>query len=129
MMKFKILLITLFFSFTAIAKPLLSAEEDRVAEIYANYVSHQLFVELCSEHNAAKNYQIEFDKWFEKNHRDITSGRLILTRHYSSQDLKIDDVFKWKTDAEAAYFKEATVDEKITTCKRLFNLLEVSAVS
>ena len=54
------------FSCCAISQPLLTLEEDRVAEIYADYVSLQLLVALCSEHNKAKNYQAAFDQWFEK---------------------------------------------------------------
>ncbi|MCG7567855.1 hypothetical protein MHM95_16405 [Pseudoalteromonas sp. CnMc7-15] len=126
MLKNNIFLTALFFSSCAISQPTLTLEENRVAEIYANYVSRKLYVELCSEHNPAENYHSRFEQWTNKNYADIDSGRLILTRYYSSRDSDIDYVFKWKTDAEGAYFREADEQEKLLVCKRLINFLKES---
>ena len=46
----------------------------------------------------------------------------MLTRYYSSQGLEIDDVFKFKTAAERAAFKNTNDQKKLITCKRLLNL-------
>ena len=114
-----VLFISILFSCSAISTPKLTTEESRVAELYADYVSNQIFAGLCSKFSADNRYKVSFEKWRNKNDEDIASGEVILTHYYSSQDLNIYEVFKWKTDAEEVYFKEANEKEKSTICKRV----------
>ncbi|KTD91837.1 hypothetical protein ATS71_06080 [Pseudoalteromonas sp. H71] len=113
------LLTYLMFSGNAISQTPLTLEEQKKAEVYANYVSSQAFVELCSKFEAVNTYKDAFKQWTNINQNDIQKGQSILSRHYSSQKLEINEVFKWKTDAEIKYFKAASKPEKIEACKNL----------
>ena len=119
MWRVTILLTYLMFSGNAISQTPLTLEEQKKAEIYANYVSSQAFVELCSKFEAVNAYKDAYKQWTDINQSDIEKGQIILSRHYSSQELEIDEVFKWKTDAEIKYFKAASKPEKIEACKNL----------
>ena len=107
------------FSGNAISQTSLTLEEQKKAEVYASYASSQTFVELCSKFEAVNAYKNAFEQWAEINQSDIEQGQAILSRHYSSQELEINEVFKWKTDAEIKYFKAASKPEKIEACKNL----------
>ena len=119
MWRVTILLTYLMFSGNAISQTPLTLEEKKIAEVYASYVSSQAFVELCSKFDAVKTYKDDFKKWADINQSDIEKGRIILSRYYSSQELEIDEVFKWKTDAEKKYFEAASNSKKIEVCKNL----------
>jgi hypothetical protein len=119
MWRVTILLTYLIFSGNAVSQTSLTIEEQQKAEVYANYVSSQAFVELCSKFEAVNTYKDAFKQWADINQSDIEKGQIILSRHYSSQELEIDEVFKWKTDAEIEYFKTASKLEKIEACKNL----------
>ena len=124
MWRVTILLTYLMFSGNAVSQTPLTLEEQKIAEVYANYVSSQAFVELCSKFDAVNTYKDAFKEWAVINQSDIEKGQIILSRHYSSQELEVDEVFKWKTDAEIKYFKAASEPEKIEACKNL--LISVS---
>jgi hypothetical protein len=119
MWRVTIILIYLMFSGNAISQTPLTLEEQKKAEIYANYVSSQAFVELCSKFDTVNAYKDAFKQWADINQSNIEKGQIILSRHYSSQELEIDEVFKWKTDAEIKKFKAANKPEKIEACKNL----------
>jgi hypothetical protein len=109
--------VSLLFTCAAVSQISLTKDEQKVGEVYADYVSNQLFVDLCSKFEDSRNYKEAFKHWIDKNQEDIKLGKVILTRHYSSQDIDIVDIFKWKTDAEKRYFEAAVEDEKTEVCK------------
>ena len=127
MWRVTILFTYLMFSGSAISQTPLTFEEQKIAEVYASYVSSQAFVELCSNFDAVNTYKDAFKQWADINQSDIEKGQVILSRHYSSQELEVDEVFKWKTDAEIKYFKAASEKEKIQACENLLVSISKSA--
>ena len=123
---FVFILFTALGSANAMAQQELNQHDKVYAELYASYVSHAAFVEICSKFDGTKNYTKPFKKWVEKNKEDIAKGRAILTRHYNSQNFQIDEVFSWKTDGEKSYFKAAAEQEKLDVCNRLMTFISPS---
>lgn len=109
-----------------IAQQELNQNDKVYAELYASFVSHAAFVEVCSKFDAIKNYEKPFKKWSDKNKEDIAKGRAILTNHYNAKDIQIDKILSWKTDSEKSYFKVAPQQEKLDACNRLMTFISPS---
>ncbi|MBO9492426.1 hypothetical protein J7384_18840 [Endozoicomonas sp. G2_1] len=110
---------SLVLSSNAISQNQLTAEQQKVAEVYASYVSNQAFVTLCSKLDKVNDYEVLFKFWTSRDLQGIEQGKMILSHHYSSQNIEIDEVFKWKIDAEKNYFNASSKNEKIVACKNL----------
>ncbi|MGI5310767.1 hypothetical protein [Rheinheimera sp. WS51] len=119
MMRFAIFLIAVTCSGNAVSQQSFTAEEQIFAELYASYISKEMFVEICSEFEGDENYKNLFIQWTDMHKSDIAKGKNILTHHYSSHGVKIDKVFKGKIDAEREYFNTANEHDKASVCKRL----------
>ena len=109
----------LVFSTLSWSQPEPTSEQDMAAELYADYVSHKAFSSKCDALNNDERFQKIFEKWVSKNKIKINSGYETLKQHYSAQNLEVNEVFKWKTEAELRYFSKISPEEKSLVCKRL----------
>lgn len=119
----KLLYLLLGFSAFSSSQSELTSEQRINGEIYANYVSYKSFVSVCDGLEQSNQYQALFEKWVEGNKSKIDSGYEILKRHYEHQDLDVDEVFSWKTNAELKAHSEDSTELKTKSCGRLKSLI------